>query len=1049
MKKQNLLLPFFIPFYTLLAILLFGNSPVVAQGAQGLLHNYEQGTTVAGYFKQNKQSLGLSAHSYMKRLKEVEGNSGWRHIKYQQYYKGLEVLDAVYILHEKEGTVQRANGFVQPGIDLDIHPAIEVESAWTSVALMDRVKAFADHNSSSVRPVPEEPEMADYALVIVDAAYPAYSGNSRLAWRIDLDYQPALLRKMRYIVDAKTGSVIHSSTLLESNNIDVEVMTTYSGRRSIVVDSIAPDFYELADYTRGGGVFVKDGFTDTTYRASSKSDWAIHGENYDIGIDVHFGAEAYYDMLKDKFGRNSIDDQGMPLVGVAHGGQYGPLVNAFWSGTFALFGDGDCTSFSPLTSLDVVGHEFTHGLTQKTADLNYFDESGGLNEAMSDIFGKMLEYYYDPAGFNWLIGNAFANDQEAFRSMKDPNRFENPKYYKGKYWGLEVHNSSGVLNYWYYLVCDGDKGENEVGYSFDVPGIGKDKAIQIVYLMLTSYLTPGSTYRDAAEASILATKELYGEQAEELSTIVEAWETVGLGPSPSLQGRNIGVVIADAILSAGTNVQVCESDSLQLQYYLFNNGTDAWPKEDSIVVNVELSGFDYEQEHVIHLDNDLEPGDSVLITLEEVYHFTNSTNPNAITAYCQVLNDPEEADNTSQLVYAIQSGLDAYDSYLFGFFSSRTQSCLNFAGDRLSYLTIFVISNNGCKTWLPGDTILIDVKTKYGVVSQTKTVNLPVRPEEVYYDFLFLSLGVDFGENQWEASVKLKDEERLSDNTTTFGSQGIEPVSIGYKQDFEAFDIESDTNKNIAPNSLLRYKVLDNNGNKMLAVGANFGRPPLNPDFDPCTDPRRFAEGNRLSNVLSFCVNLKPAIIAPVLTFDMAQYRREVPEVSVSPERTNIVKVSYFPNPKEIYDYYIYGAEEGEMKHYTVPLPPSYHGGVSIQAMFYSGEAKELVLSELKETDAFLIDNIAFEQSNAVDNPAKDRTALFVMPNPATDMVVFSSKQRGGTVEVYDISGHLITRLQGKEGHFSWNTSAVPRGMYFYHLVKDGVVLDVGKVVLL
>jgi len=118
-------------------------------------------------------------------------------------------------------------------------------------------------------------------------------------------------------------------------------------------------------------------------------------------------------------------------------------VNAFWDGYRMTYGDGDAT-YSPLTTVDITAHEITHGLTEFTAGLVYANESGALNEAFSDIFGIVVEFYAKPTDANWTIGEDIG---AAFRSIANPNLYQNPDTYYGDYWdpSEEVHNNSTVL----------------------------------------------------------------------------------------------------------------------------------------------------------------------------------------------------------------------------------------------------------------------------------------------------------------------------------------------------------------------------------------------------------------------------------------------------------------------------------------------------------------------------------------------------------------------------------------------------------------------------
>jgi Zn-dependent metalloprotease len=165
-----------------------------------------------------------------------------------------------------------------------------------------------------------------------------------------------------------------------------------------------------------------------------------------------------------------------------------------------------------LTSLDVVGHEIAHGLTEFSARLIYANESGALNESFSDIFGTALEFEARPNRANWTVGEDIGG---AFRSMINPKAYGNPDTYGGKYWVNQncipsrandycgVHSNSGVQNRWFYLVAQGDTGVNDQADSFQVSGIGMTKAAEISFRNLTVYLTPSSNHEDARFYSIV------------------------------------------------------------------------------------------------------------------------------------------------------------------------------------------------------------------------------------------------------------------------------------------------------------------------------------------------------------------------------------------------------------------------------------------------------------------------------------------------------------------------------------------------------------------
>lgn len=129
------------------------------------------------------------------------------------------------------------------------------------------------------------------------------------------------------------------------------------------------------------------------------------------------------------------------------------------------------------------------------------------------------------------MGDAMSVTHTPFRSMEYPKAYGCPDTYHGLYWdpGQEVHTNSGVQNYWFYLLCEGGSGVNDLGNSYSVNAIGRDKAAQIAYRSLTEYLSPSSNYADARDYSIQAAIDLFGDCSPEVVTVTDAWYAVGVG----------------------------------------------------------------------------------------------------------------------------------------------------------------------------------------------------------------------------------------------------------------------------------------------------------------------------------------------------------------------------------------------------------------------------------------------------------------------------------------------------------------------------------------
>jgi Zn-dependent metalloprotease len=247
-----------------------------------------------------------------------------------------------------------------------------------------------------------------------------------------------------------------------------------------------------------------------------------------------------YNFYRTVFGRNSVDGNGLRLDSTVHYREdpSEKFDNAEWDGEEMLYGDGDGVIFGPFTkSLDVIGHELTHGVTQYTAGLEYHDQPGALNESMSDVFGTMVRQWkrsetVDTA--NWLIGaELFLQRGLALRSLKAPGTaYTNvpnlgtdpqpgtmaayvalPNTRDGDNGG--VHINSGIPNRAFYLAC------TNLGAAHSW-----EKAGKIWYKTLTARLTANASFADAAQATTAVANELGG--ADDAKAVRAAWDEVGV-----------------------------------------------------------------------------------------------------------------------------------------------------------------------------------------------------------------------------------------------------------------------------------------------------------------------------------------------------------------------------------------------------------------------------------------------------------------------------------------------------------------------------------------
>ncbi|HNW70774.1 MAG TPA: M4 family metallopeptidase [Bacteroidales bacterium] len=504
-----------------------------------------------------KNHFKISPDFGLQLLRTENDKLGFTHYRYQQTYKGFPIYSNIFIIHAKNDLVVSMNGQLFDNMNVPVSITLsEQEALEKSLSYVNAASyMWQDVSEENLYKYTLNDENATYypkgELMLIPADKNFRGSNFRLAYRFDIYAQMPLSRQWIF-VDAATGQVILALQRIQTekqetqSNATGSADTKYSGTRTITTDYTGST-YRLRETGRGLGIETYDMNVGTSYTSAvdftdADNNWTGTNSYQDeVARDAHWGTEMTYDYFYIKHGRNSIDNAGFKLLSYVHasleGMGYPDNINAFWDGSRMTYGDGG-SGYTPLTTLDICGHEISHGLTENTANLTYQDESGALNEGFSDIFGSSIEFYAKPplSSGNWTIGEQIGS---AFRSMSNPNLYDQPDTYDGTNWytGTSdnggVHTNSGVLNYWYYLLCQGGSGTNDIGNAFNVTGITMAKAELIAFRTLTVYLTASSTYADARTASIQAAADLYGGCSQEAQSTTNAWYAVGVGAAYS------------------------------------------------------------------------------------------------------------------------------------------------------------------------------------------------------------------------------------------------------------------------------------------------------------------------------------------------------------------------------------------------------------------------------------------------------------------------------------------------------------------------------------
>lgn len=191
-----------------------------------------------------------------------------------------------------------------------------------------------------------------------------------------------------------------------------------------------------------------------------------------------------------------------------------------------------------------------------------------------------------PDELSWILSDEIRRGEEVLpiRSISNPNEFFDPKFYKGKYWHTSrsdnygVHTNSGVLNYWCYIIANGGSGINEVGYAYDVEPIGIEKALKVVYRMMTIYLNPNSDYSEAQLYGLIAVEDLFGSTSLEYQSVSEACRAVGLPYQSSEQAKYLlSLQINDAELKTAIRTSICKQSQQAIKLSILQEGASIIP----------------------------------------------------------------------------------------------------------------------------------------------------------------------------------------------------------------------------------------------------------------------------------------------------------------------------------------------------------------------------------------------------------------------------------------------------------------------------------------
>jgi bacillolysin len=516
----------------------------------------------AKIFEQKASSFALGKGYSMKLLKTNTGESGYKHYKFNQYYNGFQIENAVYGIHSKNDRLISGNGeiYTAPNIKSDINiteaEALKAclnkinakEYYWQNAQREQRLKTKRKDNNATYYPKPE--------MVFV---YELNNNSLILTYKFHIQTIDSGKSNICF-VDASTGEVI-KQTPLEIFCDPTTVNTNFYGVRAISTNDVAVigNSYDLEDDCQGSvyGVYDATNSNNIFNMGSNNNNWNVNSKVSSAATSL-WSIKQTFNTFNTFLGRNGHDNNGGNLdiyqgVFFTNGGNNNASYNYDPVGDDEIkVGVGDTPDvLDDWNALDILAHEFTHGVTQYEANLTYVGESGALNESFSDIFGEWVESKFRPV--DWLEGadRKQGGVSSPIRSLINPLTFNQPDTYLGTKWRptnitctsgndfCGVHFNSGVQNQMFYWLSVGGTGWKDgltchaatgTGTQWFVGAIGIEDAKRIAYKILIDYLNSGSNYYAARNAWVQAATELFGECSYQAIQTGRAWDAVGISP---------------------------------------------------------------------------------------------------------------------------------------------------------------------------------------------------------------------------------------------------------------------------------------------------------------------------------------------------------------------------------------------------------------------------------------------------------------------------------------------------------------------------------------
>lgn len=468
---------------------------------------------------------------------ESTDNSGNVHLRYKHFIDGIPVIGSEYFIHKKVNSdyvdilstkiftnikIKKAKLSEGEALAVALKYLPATKYYWQMKYLEDEIKEETANTEATYYPKGK----LVYSPSDQKEIKPE---NYELCYTFIINAKEPFFSKEIY-VSTITGEIIRVKDLIINCNTQANATTLYYGDRIITTDWIGwpTNRFRLQECNRN--IHTKYGYGLNPEAKNSTTSW---GANEQLATSAHWAAEMTWDLYWFTYGRRGTDNLGRQIKVHADDPTATSSGGAFYN--FSGGGNdkihiGNSAQGQSCATLDVIGHEITHGLVNATSALEYQNEPGALNESFADIFGLMTERRGLNGLFNWRIGELAWPGTNGIRSFDNPNVFAHPSTFDGLFWftGTDdnggVHTNSSVQNHWFFLLSNGGF-QNGIA----VTGIGVDNAARIAWNNLIYFLGNWSNYNDARNGSINAAIGIFGECSNEVQQVRNAWAAVGVG----------------------------------------------------------------------------------------------------------------------------------------------------------------------------------------------------------------------------------------------------------------------------------------------------------------------------------------------------------------------------------------------------------------------------------------------------------------------------------------------------------------------------------------